>query len=83
MKNFRSWLTAVPFCMALIAPVALPAADHDRNDKAQRYYDREYKDYHNWNTAEQSYWSGYWTAERRPYVSWNHASESQRRAYWR
>jgi hypothetical protein len=83
MKDFRKWLTAIPFCMALVAPVVLPAAGYGRDDGAHRYYDGEYKDYHNWNSAEQRYWSNYWTTERRPYVSWNRANEAQRKAYWR
>jgi hypothetical protein len=84
MKRFRKLVAAVPLYLALIGSIAFAAAPgNDRDDRAHRYYDRDYRDYHTWNTAEQSYWRGYWTRERRPYVSWNRASNEQRRAYWR
>lgn len=83
MINFRKWIATLPLAVTLITPVATFASDHDRDDRNHRYYDNEYKDYHNWNADEQRYWRGYWANERRPYVDWDRASDEQRRAYWR
>lgn len=69
--------------MSLLGSAAFAMAGHDRDDRAQRYYDTDYRDYHNWNTTEQRYWRSYWNNERRPYVSWTRANDAQRRAYWR
>ena len=91
MNKFRKFAVTVPFCVALVTPTLVPLAttaavqdrDHDRDDRDHhRYYDPEYKDYHEWNADEQRFWREYWTSERRPYIDWDRASEDQRRAYW-
>lgn len=83
MNKLRRWLVTLPFCMSLLGSVAFAAPGYNPDDRSHRYYDEERRDYHNWNSAEERYWRGYWTNEHRPYVSWNRASEAQRRAYWR
>src|SRR5690348_9721371 len=66
--------------LPIVVPVATVAPtqdrdDRDRDDKAHhRYYDPEYKDYHEWNADEQRYWREYWTDEHRPYIDWDRAS---------
>ena len=40
---------------ALLAPVALKADDNHRQAKVKRYYDREGRDYHQWNDNETSH----------------------------
>lgn len=92
MKKLLRFAVTAPFCLALAVPTVIPVAtaaptqdrdDHDRDDRAHhRYYDPEYKDYHEWNADEQRFWREYWTEERRPYIEWGRASEEQRRAYW-
>ena len=91
MNKLRKLVVTVPFCIALTAPLFVPAAtaapvqdrdDHD-HDHDKRYYDAEHKDYHEWNSAEQRYWRQYWANEHRPYIDWDRASDEQRRAYWR
>jgi hypothetical protein len=74
---------------ALAAPLALQAQDrddhHDRDDhKNQRVYDRDHKDYHNWNGDEdrnyrQWYSTRYNGREYRDYNRINHKDQS---AYW-
>lgn len=92
MNKFRKVAVTIPFCVALVTPTVAPVVtaaatqdrdDHDRDDKAHhRYYDPEYKDYHEWNADEQHYWREYWTEEHRPYLEWDRASDEQRQAYW-
>ncbi|MBV9498759.1 MAG: hypothetical protein JO138_05260 [Acidobacteriaceae bacterium] len=93
MKRFRKFALTVPFCVALVTPIVMPVAtaapiqdrdDHDRDDQVHhRYYDPEYRDYHQWNADEERYWHEYRAEEHRPYIDWDRASDQQRRAYWR
>lgn len=55
-----------------------PHQEHDR-----RYYDRDHRDYHEWNEREARAWHRYWNERRRREIAWERANERQRRAYWR
>jgi hypothetical protein len=49
-----------------------------------RYYDRDHRDYHEWNEAEQRAYRHWLTEERhRQYHDWDRASARERRDYWR
>ncbi len=63
--------------MAASVPTALRADDH-------RYYDRDHKDYHEWNDAEGRAYR-HWLVEERhaKYHDWGHASRAEQREYWR
>jgi hypothetical protein len=73
----KKLLLALPIAVALANPVYVMAQDHDH-----RYYDREHKDYHEWNAGEDKAWHRYWEDRHAHYVDWNRASERQRQAYW-
>ena len=70
---------------ALTAPLALQAQDrdHDRDDR-NRVYDREHKDYHNWNADEDNryrQWYGQ-TYNGRPYRNYKKLHRKDQDAYW-
>ena len=49
-----------------------------------RYYDRDHRDYHEWNEAEKRAYRHWLTEERhREYHDWNHATGRERSDYWR
>jgi hypothetical protein len=48
-----------------------------------RYYDRDHRDYHEWNEAESRAYRHYLEERRERYREWNRASRAQQRAYWR
>ncbi len=66
----------------LLLPLAAqPPRDDDHRD---RYYDRDHKDYHEWNEREERAWHRYWEEQRHALpLTWRRANEEQRRAYWR
>jgi hypothetical protein len=63
--------------MTTAVPNLLRAQDH-------RYYDRDHKDYHEWNEGEGRAYR-HWLVEERhhKYVDWAHASRALQRDYWR
>lgn len=63
----------------LLAPAVMNARDHDDH----RYYDRDHRDYHEWNQNEDRAYR-HWLEERHEqYRDWNRASRRQQREYWR
>jgi len=68
---------------ALIAPVAIQADDehHDRDKK--RYYDRDAKDWHEWNEQEERAYRRYLEESRQRDLAWERANAAQQRAYWK
>lgn len=77
---------------ALAAPLSLAAQDrdrddhHDRDDQArhQRIYDRDHKDYHNWNGDEDRMYRQWYTESHngREYREYNKLKHKDQTAYW-
>ena len=82
MKHF---LILGGLCMAaaLIAPVTLKADDDHRHDK--RYYDRDGKDYHQWDDHEDRAYRLYLQEHHREYRVFPKTNAAQQREYflWR
>jgi hypothetical protein len=88
MLRGSQWIASVCLSAALMAPLAALAMrapqddrDHDRQD--QRVYDRDHRDYHNWDQQEDTVYR-HWLEERHhAYVEYNRLREKDRRAYWK
>ena len=76
---------AVVLGAALLAPVGLSADDHDehRRDRARRYYDRDARDYHEWNENENRAYRRYLQEQRRDYRDFNRSNREEQREYWK
>jgi hypothetical protein len=63
---------------SLMAPVAVFAADH-------RYYDRDHRDWHEWNENENRAYRHWLMEERREhqYREYRRLSAERQREYWR
>jgi hypothetical protein len=64
--------------------VAGPQQDGDRHEQREsnkRYYDRQHKDYHNWNSNEDHAYQRYQAEhrEKRPFIKLN---TRQKTIYW-
>src|SRR3954462_9048925 len=79
----RKFLGALLLSGFLMSPVALRADDHDR-DRKVRVYDRDRKDYHDWNENENRAFRHWMEQERhRTYRDWQHVSKKEQREYLR
>jgi hypothetical protein len=69
----------------LLVPLAIRAADDDHRRSAQRYYDRDHRDYHNWNGNENRAYRHWLLEERRErqYREYNRLNAERQREYWR
>lgn len=74
-------LSAFVVGAALVAPIAARADDH--HDR--RYYDREGKDYHTWNTNEDRAYRQYLVEQHRDYREFYRVNHNQQQEYftWR
>lgn len=64
---------------ALLAPVAVSADDH--HDK--RYYDRDHKDYHQWNSQEDRAYRAYLGEQHRDYRDFSRVKRNEQTQYFR
>jgi len=77
---------------ALAAPLAMRAQDHDRDDhhdkydrsKNQHIYDRDHRDYHNWNTDEDRNYRQWYTQSHgnKRYREYSRLNHHDQEAYW-
>ena len=72
-------LTALLVGVALIAPV--PARADDHHDK--RYYDRDGRDYHSWNSQEDRAYRVYLGEQHRDYRRFQKVKSNQQKEYFK
>lgn len=69
---------------AMLMPVAMKADDHDRDRaRAQRYYDSDTRQWHDWNDHEQEAYKRYLKEQKRRDRDWAKASKKEQREYWK
>jgi hypothetical protein len=77
----RKYITSLCLSAALLAPVAIVAAA-PASPQDHRYYDKEHKDYHNWDDREQSAWGRFLAEKHRKDHEFEKASEKEQQEYW-
>jgi Ni/Co efflux regulator RcnB len=89
MKKAIRYLSSLLLMAVLTAPLALQAQDrddrHDRDRDNQRVYDRDHKDYHQWNADEdRSYREWYEdTHHGKKFRDYSHLKRKDQDAYWK
>lgn len=78
----RRYITLFSLGFALSLPMAV-RADDDHHNKVNRYYDRDAKDYHEWNEHEEHAYRRYLDERHERYRSWNKLKRDQQREYWK
>ena len=65
----------------LIGPVVTRAEDRDHNEK--RYYDRNGRDYHAWNSNEDRAYRAYLQEQHQDYRNFNKVKRAQQQQYFK
>jgi hypothetical protein len=69
---------------SLLAPtIALASGQVAVEVGPHRYYDRDHRDWHNWDDHETFAYRAWNTGRNHPYVEWNRLNNRDQRAYWR
>jgi hypothetical protein len=91
-RSYRFLFSALFLTAALAIPSAMTATprhqdngrqeEHRRDDDHNRVYDRDHKDYHNWNDNEDRSYRVYLGERRREYHPFVELKVKDQRAYW-
>jgi hypothetical protein len=65
--------------IALVLPVTTRAEEHH----FKRYYDRDARDWHEWNEREERAYHRYWEERHDRHREWARLRREQQREYWR
>jgi len=83
MQKTNRYISVVLLAGALTAPVAIIAAPEPQKVGVQvRVYDRNHKDYHNWDDRENHAWSIYLTDNHKKKHEFTRASKKEQSNYW-
>ena len=91
-RPFAAWFLTAALATPLTV-LAQPAPSNlsqeqeehrDRDDRNnQRYYDRDHRDYHNWDDREDHAYRRYLVVQRRPYRVYDQQNSRRQRNYWK
>ena len=81
MRNLNRYISSLVLASALAAPVVIMASPQEASVQV-RVYDRDHKDYHNWDDREDRAYRGYLSDQHRNYREYNKQSGRQQRNYW-
>jgi hypothetical protein len=83
MRNTNRFISSLFLAAALAAPVAMMAAPGPQAVGVQvRVYDRDHKDYHNWDDHEQSAWGVYLNENHKKPHEYKAANKKEQSSYW-
>jgi hypothetical protein len=90
MESIRRYISSMLLAAAIAAPMAVvsTAAPQDRDDRDRdhdrsRVYDRDHKDYHNWDDREDHAYRSYLTENHKTYREYNKQNARMQRDYWK
>jgi hypothetical protein len=83
MHRAHRYIALLFLTAALAVPVAIMAAAAPQNASVQvRIYDRDHKDYHNWDDHEDRAYRGYLTEQHKTYRVYTKQRRTTQRQYW-
>lgn len=83
MNLAHRYVTSLFLTAALAAPAALLAAPVPQEDRDQhRVYDKQHKDYHNWDDNENRAWGRYQTQHHKSSHEFSNANKREQSQYW-
>jgi hypothetical protein len=68
---------------AIFVPTAVMAAPRPQEGVQVRIYDRDHRDYHNWNDREDHAYRGYLVERHQTYRAYNDQRARDQRNYWK
>ncbi len=81
MIRTHRFIASMFLSAALVAPVAVIAAPQDAAVQV-RVYDKDHKDYHNWDEHEQAAWARFLAEKHRKDHEWAKANAKEQAEYW-
>ena len=83
MRHINRYFSLLFLGAALVAPAALIAGPQPQEGSVQvRVYDRDHRDYHNWDDREDRAYRRYLVVQHRGYRSYERQNYRVHRHYW-
>ena len=83
MRFTNQLISSLILASAIAAPMTILAAPAPKDDSVQvRVYDRNHKDYHNWDDHENTAWGVYLTNNHKKPHDFSKASKREQANYW-
>jgi hypothetical protein len=82
MHRAHRYVASLFLTAALAAPVSMIAAPVPQDGVQVRVYDRDHKDYHNWDDHERHAWGVFLTDNHRKDHEYAHANRKEQSEYW-
>jgi hypothetical protein len=83
MHRAKGYLASLLLTAALAAPVSILAAPRPQEASVQvRVYDKDHKDYHNWDDHENHAWGLYLTENHKKDHDFKKSNKKEQSSYW-
>lgn len=83
MKNTNGLIGALVVAAAIAAPVMVVTGANAQEATVQvRVYDRDHRDYHNWDDHEDRAYRNYLAEQHRDYREYNKQNRREQKHYW-
>lgn len=84
MRRIHRFIGTLFLAAAIVAPAATVAEAKAQEAGVQvRIYDRDHRDYHNWDDHEDRAYRRYLSEHRREYIEYNSQNNRDQRNYWK
>jgi hypothetical protein len=84
MRNSHRYICSLFLAAALATPVAIMAAPGPQEANVQvRVYDRDHKDYHNWDDRENHAWGVFLGNNHRDSHEYSKSNKKEQSQYWK
>lgn len=83
MRSLNRYISLLVLATAAAAPTAIMAAPKPQDASVQvRVYDRDHRDYHNWDDREDRAYRRYLVERRRTYLEYHKQHYRVQKHYW-
>jgi hypothetical protein len=82
VRLLNRFISSLLLVTALAVPTAILAGPKPQDGVQVRIYDRDHRDYHNWDDREDRAYRRYLAAQHRRYRQYQHQQYRVRRHYW-
>ena len=83
MHGSRQYIASLFLTAALAAPLSLMAAPRPQEASVQvRVYDKQHRDYHNWDDNENRAWGQYLSENHRDAHEYSKSNKREQSHYW-
>lgn len=84
MRLINRYISSLLLAGTIIAPTAIMAVPRPQEGSLQiRVYDRDRRDYHNWDEHEDRAYRGYLVAQHKPYREYKKQHSRDQKNYWK